>query len=119
MRETRFDIVRFAQSVKKARGDRGLRSFAGGSGVSTATISRIETGKSPDIETFLKLCDYIGESPGSFLGENSYPDTIPARERGMLQHISDSIAKRQYWNALSWAHLLTGELLRKQQEIDR
>ena len=34
----------------------GLREFAKQAGVSLATLSRIENGNLPDIETFFKLC---------------------------------------------------------------
>ena len=61
-------MINLALSIKEKRGDRGLREVANEIGISHATISRIENGKSPDIETFKKICEWLNVDPGEMLG---------------------------------------------------
>jgi transcriptional regulator with XRE-family HTH domain len=63
-----FDAQKFAAQVRTKRGDRSLRSIAGEiGGVSTSTLSRIENGKMPDMETFLCLCNWLDVLPDNFI----------------------------------------------------
>ena len=68
-----------ATMIKKKRGDQGLRAVAEAKGdaedggllaeeieVSAPTLSRIEQGKVPDVDTFLKVCRWLGEPPATF-----------------------------------------------------
>lgn len=43
-----------------------LRQAAAQSGVSASTLSRVQRGYPPDIETFFRLCDWMGIAPGEF-----------------------------------------------------
>ncbi len=54
--------------VRKKRGERKLRETAHDIGIGPATLMRVENGRIPDIETFGKLCNWLGIDPGSFLG---------------------------------------------------
>ena len=54
--------------VREKRGARGLRAVAAEVGTSAPTLSRIESGKMPDLQTFGKLCRWLGVDPGSLLG---------------------------------------------------
>ena len=54
--------------VRKERGNRSLREVAAEVGTSAPTLSRIEAGKTPDLETFGKLCRWLRLDPSSFLG---------------------------------------------------
>jgi len=54
--------------TKKRRGDMGIRETAKEIGISTATLSRIENGKLPDLGTFSKLCRWLGVDGGRILG---------------------------------------------------
>jgi transcriptional regulator with XRE-family HTH domain len=44
----------------------GLREFAKQIGISSATLSRIENGKTPDLETYFKLCFWMKKSTNEF-----------------------------------------------------
>lgn len=55
-------------TLKEARGGRGLREVAEEIGTSAATLSRVESGKQPDLQTFAKLCKWLGVDGGSILG---------------------------------------------------
>lgn len=62
------DIQKFSAMVKDKRGKMGLRETAKKIGnVSPSTLSRIEKGKIPDLETFVKVCRWIDVSPDEFV----------------------------------------------------
>lgn len=50
------------------RGQRGIREVAAEVGISPATLSRVERGKMPDLETFGKICKWLRIDPASVLG---------------------------------------------------
>ena len=70
--------------VRNKRGSQGLRAAAAEIGTSAPTLSRIESGKMPDLQTFGKICRWLEIDPGTLLGvnarplENSLPDTATA-----------------------------------------
>ncbi|GHO62272.1 UDP-N-acetylglucosamine 1-carboxyvinyltransferase 1 [Ktedonobacter sp. SOSP1-52] len=65
-----LDTQQLAVLLKERRGDRGLRDIAQEIGnVSPATLSRIENGKMLDVETFLRLCDWLEVNPQHFIKE--------------------------------------------------
>ena len=61
-------IDRLAQRILEKRGGKGVREAAKEVGVSPATLSRIENRKIPDLETFGKVCKWLGEDPSLYLG---------------------------------------------------
>jgi transcriptional regulator with XRE-family HTH domain len=56
----------------------GVREAAREVGVSPATLSRVENGKLPDLETFGKICRWLGENPSQFLG-------LPSNDAGAVR----------------------------------
>lgn len=50
------------------RGVRGVRETAKEIGISHGTLSRLERGYLPDLETFGKVCRWLGVDPGEVLG---------------------------------------------------
>ena len=54
--------------VREKRGHRGLRVVAAEVGTSAPTLSRIESGKMPNLQTFGKLCRWLEVNPASLLG---------------------------------------------------
>ena len=54
--------------LRDRRGTRGLREVATEIGVSSATLSRIENGKLPDLETFSLICNWLELDPNDILG---------------------------------------------------
>lgn len=64
---TIFDAHLFAAAVRARRGDLGLRDAAAATGVSAATLSRLENGETPDMETFLVLTTWTGWPVAAFL----------------------------------------------------
>ena len=54
--------------VRKKRGSKKLRETAREIGIGPATLMRVESGRIPDLDTFGKLCTWLGEDPKQFLG---------------------------------------------------
>jgi transcriptional regulator with XRE-family HTH domain len=78
-----LDMEKLASLVRTKRQERGLREVSKEIGtVSPSTISRVENGKVPDLETFLALCDWLDVSPADLFGNDrvreieSTPDRI-------------------------------------------
>lgn len=46
----------------------GYREAAKECGISPATMLRVAAGRRPDLDTFLKLCVWLGKSPNEILG---------------------------------------------------
>ena len=56
------------KDVRKHRENKTLRDAARDIGISPATLMRVEAGRVPDVETYGKLCTWLGVDPGSYLG---------------------------------------------------
>jgi len=54
--------------LRKQRGNRGIREVATEIGLSSATLSRVERGNLPDLETFAKACRWLRVDPAEILG---------------------------------------------------
>lgn len=57
--------------VKQKRGGMGIRTAAKEIGISPATLSRIETGKQPDLKSFRLICEWLNIDPSLALGVTS------------------------------------------------
>ena len=62
-----MSILKLGKLVMERRGSEGVREFAKKLGVSPATLSRVENGKLPDLETFSKICDKLDLDPAEIL----------------------------------------------------
>ena len=63
-----LDTELLAALSRSKRGSRGLREIAKEIGdVSPSTLSRVENGKMPDMETFLLLCDWLKVPPAALI----------------------------------------------------
>ena len=66
-----LDVNKLSQMLKSKRGSQGLRKIAEDiGGVSASTLSRIEQGNLPDIDTFLKICEWLEVTPDFFTLKN-------------------------------------------------
>jgi transcriptional regulator with XRE-family HTH domain len=63
-----LSIEEFGRLVAAKRGSRGVRAAAMEAKVSAATLSRVENGHMPDLNTFAALCTWIERDPREFLG---------------------------------------------------
>lgn len=83
-----LNIKKLSEMIKSKRAGRGLRVIAKEIGDITApTLSRIERGNLPDVDTFIKLCRWLEVSAGFFTDteksskKNSTPQLIAAHLR--------------------------------------
>jgi transcriptional regulator with XRE-family HTH domain len=85
--DSEVNIAELAALLKARRGTRGLRAVAEEIGsVSASTLSRVEQGKLPDLDTFIRICRWLGVSPGRFIpGMEDTPDdsaaTVPPQTK--------------------------------------
>ena len=63
--------------IAAKRAGRGVRATALEVGVSHATLSRVENGHMPDLETFAKICQWLDRDPREFLGMESRQEVPP------------------------------------------
>lgn len=78
---TTLDTLKLADMLKSKRGNKGLRTIAAEIGsVSAPTLSRIEQGKVPDIDTFVNICKWLNVSTNFFIiGQSN--ETATTHER--------------------------------------
>lgn len=68
MTEETYDMRELGVLLRARRGTRSLRAIAQEiGGVSASTLSRIEQGKVPDLDTFRRLCGWLGISTDRFM----------------------------------------------------
>lgn len=70
-------IDRLAKQIQARRAGKGVREAAKEAGVSPATLSRVENGKIPDLETFGKICHWLGEDPAVYFGMRPTETSTP------------------------------------------
>jgi transcriptional regulator with XRE-family HTH domain len=70
MQEIPMSLLRLSTLLKNRRGDEGVRATATKIGISAATLSRVERGHVPDIETFRRICAWLEVDPNEFLDVN-------------------------------------------------
>ncbi|MEG4325440.1 helix-turn-helix domain-containing protein [Microcoleus sp. herbarium5] len=85
-----LDIEKLASLVRNKRLNRGLREVAKEIGnVSPSTISRVENGKTPDMETFLALCDWLGVPPAELIKNTEDEEAVNTPEAIAIQLRAD------------------------------
>lgn len=84
----KLTLEQLGSHLKSQRGNRGLREIAAEIGISAATLSRVEAGKQPDLDSFRKICEWLGEDPGKFLGYKGKSDSASSgnETQTMLAH---------------------------------
>ncbi len=71
-----------AGMLKNKRADKGLRAVAHEIGnVSAATLSRIEQGKVPDVDTFVRICKWLNVSTDTFIEGDKKNKTVSTKEQ--------------------------------------
>ncbi|MBG6186436.1 MULTISPECIES: helix-turn-helix domain-containing protein [Flavobacterium] len=72
-----------AGMLKSKRASKGLRAIAEEIGnVSAATLSRIEQGKIPDVDTFINICNWLKVSTDTFIVGNT--DSKPVTNKDQV-----------------------------------
>jgi transcriptional regulator with XRE-family HTH domain len=78
--------------LRERRGALGIREVADDIGVSPATLSRVERGKLPDLNTFSMICKWLRVDPSEVLGT----------KKVLGKHLADSSSSQRQITA---AHL--------------
>lgn len=68
---------KFGAAIDQHRGDKDLRKAAAEVGTSASTLSRIIRGNTPDLDTFVLICNWLGCSPLEFLPDITPPPDKP------------------------------------------
>lgn len=63
-----ISLALLVERIKQKRALKGIRETAAKIGISSATLSRVERGYLPDLETFQKICQWVEIDPGEVLG---------------------------------------------------
>jgi transcriptional regulator with XRE-family HTH domain len=71
-----FSLEDLGSRVSHRRGEDSIRKAAAEIGIGHATLSRIENGNIPDLETFAKICVWLGEDPTSVLGMQKVSQSV-------------------------------------------
>ena len=80
-----LDTHHLAVFVKTKRGNRSLRDVAQDfEDISPSTLSRVEHEKMVDVQTFLRLCDWLQVVPHEFIKNT---DEVPKQEITTLEQI--------------------------------
>lgn len=79
-----LDTKKFSDMIKSKRGNIGLRTLAKEIGISASTLSRIEQGNLPDIDTYLRLCNWLEVSSEFFTISNLKEKTSKS---GVIAHL--------------------------------
>jgi transcriptional regulator with XRE-family HTH domain len=99
-------LENLGEAVKAKRGSEGIRAAASEIGISPATLSRIENGHLPDLETFRRICTWLEADPAAILGfptpgeNSSVPTEVhfrkqPTQSRKTLEALGEMIAAAQ------------------------
>lgn len=90
-----------ASMLKNKRAGRGLRTIAEEiNGVSSATLSRIEQGKIPDVDTFIKICRWLDVSTDTFIIGEKKNTTISTKDQVVAHLRADRELSKDTLNML-------------------
>jgi transcriptional regulator with XRE-family HTH domain len=81
-----YNAQLFAIALFHWRSERGLRETAELTGVSASTLSRLERGEKPDIETFALLCERMGADPAVFFKPSDFTERLIALDDDKKKH---------------------------------
>jgi len=100
--------------LRERRGTRGVRETATEIGVSAATLSRVENGKQPDLQTFEKICRWLGLSPSDVLNVGASKGAVVPVSSGVVSASAHLKARQQISPKLAQA---LGEMILRGQAM--
>lgn len=109
-----LNIRVLAERVRSKRASQGIRATAQEVGISPATLSRVENGGIPDLETFGRVCRWLGDDPARYL-RLTPPTSQPSRVQ--VHFKKDAAIKPETAAALSQMILLANKMLREEEEV--
>ena len=110
---SRVTLQKLGTFVREKRGSSGLRQAAADIGTSAPTLSRVESGKMPDLQTFGKLCRWLEVDPATLL-DMEPREAITALPEQTTAHLrADQAIDPETASSLARAILKTQEMLGK------
>ena len=84
----KLSLTSLGTTLKERRKGRGIREVAAEMEISSATLSRVENGKIPDLKTFSKICRWLQVDASDILGCKVMPDPEKgAKEATIAVHL--------------------------------
>ena len=84
--QTQIDLPKLSAFLRTRRAEKGLRATAEEiGGVSASTLSRIEQGNVPDLDTFMRICRWLGVEPSEFMAAQGKGKTVLASAEAASQ----------------------------------
>ncbi len=78
----------FSKMIKEKRNGMGLRETAQNIGdVSASTLSRIEKGKIPDLQTFFKICNWLNVPSDDFIINPNMDSSIKQTPENSIENV--------------------------------
>ncbi|HZE68928.1 MAG TPA: helix-turn-helix transcriptional regulator [Pyrinomonadaceae bacterium] len=74
----KITLQTLGKKLADKRGKRGIRETAKEIGISHGTLSRLERGYLPDLETFKKICAWLDVNPNDVLSVATPSPTVPS-----------------------------------------
>lgn len=102
-----------ARRIQEKRAGIGIREAAREVGVSPATLSRVENKKIPDLETFGKICKWLGDDPSLYLGLAS--QSTPAAPRVQVHFKKETAIRPDSARALGEMILAVQRMLQEEE----
>lgn len=115
-----MSLLRLGNLLRERRGGRGVRDVAKEIGVSPATLTRVEGGKVPDLDTFRKLCTWLKVDPSEILGISDKGNSVETPAPAAIVHLRADVLLSQE-AAQDLGHLILAaqrELARRPREHD-
>ena len=72
---SKISLRALSDQLRRERGTRGVREVSAEIGISPATLSRVERGNLPDLDTFAKICLWLKVDPAEVLGVHAQRPT--------------------------------------------
>jgi len=83
-----FNSNLFSEQVKSERGQRSLREAAKETGISASTLSRIEKGYIPNVNTFLVLLAWMDQNSTNYVDLDKYHNLREMNHAKDYTHLS-------------------------------
>jgi len=106
--------------IKENRGNKGLRETAKEIGeISATTLSRLENEHLPDIQTYLRVCNWLNV-PSDFFQQTDNNISSPSQKRTIIAHLrADKLLPKKNATALINMIELAYAELEKQSAIEK
>ena len=109
----RSPIQTLGKQIADRRKARGVREVSKEIGISPATLSRVERGFMPDLDTFSKICRWLNVDPGTVLG---FKPKTTQRMRASVHFKKDHTIRPETAKALGMMILQAQRALKIQEE---